>query len=87
MLTLKAPLPPQQRSLQTHTTSPSNSRLFCMCFTPLERQTDLPLLSTKLVSTSYLHVPGAGDDEESWACGLTPALMWQHAQCHASGFL
>jgi len=25
-------------------------------------------------------VPGAGDDEESWARGLTPALFWQHHQ-------
>ncbi|GAB4820799.1 hypothetical protein N2152v2_007845 [Parachlorella kessleri] len=24
------------------------------------------------------YVPGAGDDEESWAHGLTPALMWRH---------
>lgn len=27
---------------------------------------------------SYMYVPGAGDDEESWAAGLTPALFWQH---------
>ena len=29
---------------------------------------------------SYSYVPGAGDDEESWARGLTPALFWQHHQ-------
>lgn len=25
---------------------------------------------------SYVYVPGAGDDEESWAVGLTPRLFW-----------
>ena len=29
---------------------------------------------------SYEYVPGAGDDEESWAHGLTPALLFQHAE-------
>jgi hypothetical protein len=29
-------------------------------------------------SWSYVYVPGAGDDEESWADGLTPALFWEH---------
>lgn len=29
-------------------------------------------------SWSYDYVPGAGDDEESWACGLSPQLMWLH---------
>lgn len=29
---------------------------------------------------SYSYVPGAGDDEESWAQGLTPALFWKHQQ-------
>ena len=28
----------------------------------------------------YEYVPGAGDDEESWAHGLTPALLFQHAE-------
>ena len=32
---------------------------------------------------SYSYVPGAGDDEESWAKGLTPALFWQHQQVSA----
>lgn len=32
----------------------------------------------ELSSWSYMYVPGAGDDEESWAVGLTPALFWQH---------
>ncbi|KAK9845521.1 hypothetical protein WJX81_008456 [Elliptochloris bilobata] len=27
---------------------------------------------------SYEYVPGAGDDEESWARGLTPALLMRH---------
>lgn len=31
-------------------------------------------------TVSYSYVPGAGDDEESWARGLTPALFWQHHQ-------
>ncbi|WOL09137.1 hypothetical protein Cni_G17890 [Canna indica] len=25
------------------------------------------------------YIPGAGDDEESWARGLSPALFWKHA--------
>ena len=29
-------------------------------------------------SIAYDYVPGAGDDEESWARGLTPELMWRH---------
>lgn len=33
-----------------------------------------------LGSWSYVYVPGAGDDEESWAAGLTPALFWQHCE-------
>ncbi|KAG2445329.1 hypothetical protein HYH02_008795 [Chlamydomonas schloesseri] len=27
---------------------------------------------------TYMYVPGAGDDEESWAAGLTPAVFWAH---------
>ncbi|GMH03341.1 hypothetical protein Nepgr_005180 [Nepenthes gracilis] len=28
---------------------------------------------------SWTYIPGAGDDEESWARGLTPNLFWDHA--------
>ncbi|KAG7669233.1 hypothetical protein KSW81_007392 [Nannochloris sp. 'desiccata'] len=28
----------------------------------------------------YDYVPGAGDDEESWAKGLTPTLMWENIE-------
>ncbi|GAB2219719.1 hypothetical protein Droror1_Dr00007356 [Drosera rotundifolia] len=28
---------------------------------------------------SWIYIPGAGDDEESWARGLTPSLFWSHA--------
>ncbi|GAB4852655.1 hypothetical protein Ancab_016870 [Ancistrocladus abbreviatus] len=28
---------------------------------------------------SWTYIPGAGDDEESWARGLTPNLFWNHA--------
>ena len=31
-------------------------------------------------SEAYDYVPGAGDDEESWAQGLTPSLFWSHHQ-------
>ena len=31
------------------------------------------------LSVTYSYLPGAADDEESWARGLTPALMWRHA--------
>ncbi|EFN58577.1 hypothetical protein CHLNCDRAFT_7874, partial [Chlorella variabilis] len=29
-------------------------------------------------AVTYSYFPGAADDEESWACGLTPQLMWRH---------
>jgi len=29
-------------------------------------------------AASFDYVPGAGDDEESWARGLTPGLLWAH---------
>ncbi|KAJ7554870.1 hypothetical protein O6H91_05G013700 [Diphasiastrum complanatum] len=29
--------------------------------------------------SSWAYIPGAADDEESWARGLTPALFWKHA--------
>ncbi|CAD7702181.1 unnamed protein product [Ostreobium quekettii] len=32
------------------------------------------------VGWPYVYVPGAGDDEESWAAGLTPELLWKHKQ-------
>ena len=32
-----------------------------------------------VIDIMYDYIPGAGDDEESWAKGLTPALMWAHA--------
>jgi tRNA A64-2'-O-ribosylphosphate transferase len=28
---------------------------------------------------SWQYIPGAGDDEESWARGLTPTLFWKHS--------
>jgi len=28
---------------------------------------------------SWKYIPGAGDDEESWARGLSPNLFWKHA--------
>eukprot|EP00879_Flechtneria_rotunda_P027698 GHRR01029685.1.p1 GENE.GHRR01029685.1~~GHRR01029685.1.p1 ORF type:complete len:541 (+),score=237.64 GHRR01029685.1:149-1771(+) len=34
--------------------------------------------SQQMSSWSYAYVPGAGDDEESWACGLTPSLFWDN---------
>jgi hypothetical protein len=33
---------------------------------------------TQVSSWSYVYVPGAGDDEESWAAGLTPGLFWDN---------
>jgi hypothetical protein len=34
----------------------------------------------QLSSWSYVYVPGAGDDEESWAAGLTPGLFWDNCE-------
>jgi tRNA A64-2'-O-ribosylphosphate transferase len=28
---------------------------------------------------SWHYITGAGDDEESWVCGLTPTLFWKHS--------
>ena len=35
---------------------------------------------TDTLSSSYEYLPGAGDDEESWSAGLTPAVFWSHAR-------
>lgn len=32
------------------------------------------------VDLMYDYIPGAGDDEESWAKGLTPPLMWENIE-------
>jgi hypothetical protein len=42
--------------------------------------TPLVLVSTAHVSLvdDPQYIQGAGDDEESWAMGLTPALFWDH---------
>ncbi|TVU07857.1 hypothetical protein EJB05_41229, partial [Eragrostis curvula] len=38
-------------------------------------------VSTQRLSSefSWHYIPGAGDDEESWARGLTPTLFWKHS--------
>jgi Rit1 N-terminal domain len=33
-----------------------------------------------LRATGFAYVQGAGDDEESWSCGLTPSVFW-HNRC------
>lgn len=33
---------------------------------------------------TFTYIPGAGDDEESWAHGLTPALLAQHQMVGAA---
>ncbi len=30
------------------------------------------------LSRAYVYIPGAGDDDETWARGLTPSLFWAH---------
>ena len=30
-------------------------------------------------AAAFQYLPGAGDDEEAWARGLTPEMMWEHA--------
>ncbi|XP_044961516.1 tRNA A64-2'-O-ribosylphosphate transferase isoform X4 [Hordeum vulgare subsp. vulgare] len=41
----------------------------------------LALVATQRTSSefSWRYIPGAGDDEESWARGLTPTLFWKHS--------
>ncbi|KAL6841692.1 hypothetical protein ACP4OV_028521 [Aristida adscensionis] len=38
-------------------------------------------VATQRISSefSWQYIPGAGDDEESWARGLTPTLFWKHS--------
>jgi hypothetical protein len=33
-----------------------------------------------LVGVSWAYIQGAGDDEENWSLGLTPAGFWAHAE-------
>ena len=41
--------------------------------------TPLLLLSVSRAESSQTrYIQGAGDDEETWACGLTPVLFWSH---------
>lgn len=35
--------------------------------------------------SGWNYIPGAADDEESWARGLTPALFWKHALSFLEG--
>ncbi len=45
-------------------------------------------VSTRIAATAegqslevaFDYVPGAGDDEESWAKGLTPEIFWQQKE-------
>lgn len=36
--------------------------------------------SSGAAGSSFVYVPGAGDDEEAWAAGLTPELFWPNYQ-------
>ena len=36
------------------------------------------MLSVGNEQVIFEYIPGAGDDEESWARGLTPSMMWDH---------
>ncbi len=38
------------------------------------------LLFKEPLDVMYDYIPGAGDDEESWAKGLTPRLMWENVE-------
>lgn len=33
---------------------------------------------------TYEYVPGAGDDEETWARGLTPSLLFRHQEVRSA---
>lgn len=52
-------------------------------FTPIilvSASSSSALIQHKSVSEfSWNYIPGAGDDEESWARGLSPSLFWNHA--------
>ncbi len=38
------------------------------------------LVFNQPIDLVYDYIPGAGDDEESWAKGLTPSLMWENIE-------
>lgn len=44
--------------------------------------TEMSCASAAQNSRAFMYVAGAGDDEESWARGLTPKLFWQHHKAH-----
>ena len=41
-------------------------------------ETEMCRKTTHGGGSSYTYVPGAGDDEETWALGLTPDAFWEH---------
>lgn len=45
---------------------------------PNFRQRRRLVLPRMHVDVMYEYIPGAGDDEETWAKGLTPSIMWAH---------
>lgn len=50
-------------------------------FTPIILISASDAVATQRMSSefSWHYIPGAGDDEESWARGLTPTLFWKHS--------
>lgn len=50
-------------------------------FTPIILVSASAAVATQRMSSefSWHYIPGAGDDEESWARGLTPTLFWKHS--------
>lgn len=81
---LKKPLRPLWISQKTVVWLNEVPDAACWTFTPVILvSASEPISSVQRMSDgdySWSYIPGAADDEESWARGLTPLLFWKHAQ-------
>lgn len=82
-LTLKKPLRPLWISQKTVIWLNEVPEYDSWDFTPVmlvSASSSSPIYQQRTTSEfSWNYIPGAGDDEESWARGLSPHLFWQHA--------
>ena len=49
------------------------------CDSNVLQESDDEACDSHLTRNSWSYIQGAGDDEESWAMGLTPQLFWNYA--------
>lgn len=82
-LSLKKPLRPLWISQRTRIWLNEVPELESWDFTPIilvSASASGAVATQRMTSEfSWHYIPGAGDDEESWARGLTPTLFWKHS--------